>query len=337
MLTIDTQVKELSYCNADSISDEVINADEPLVLRGLVEHWPVVQAGKISDATVTDYLRNFYQNKPVIVSVGKPEISGRIFYNEDFTDFNYDSHKVSLHQLLDKLLQHIDDPTPPTLYMGSTVVDEWLPGFREENDLALHNLNPRVGIWIGNKNRIAAHWDLPSNIACVVAGKRRVILFPPEQLENLYPGPLNWAPGGQPISLVDFHRTDFVAFPKFEEALKHAQVCELAAGDALLIPSMWWHHVESLSNLNILLNYWWRQVPAYMGTPMNVLHHALLSLRDLPAEQRRAWKNMLDYYIFNETDETSSHIPDRAKGFLGELDDDQARKLRAFLLNQLKR
>lgn len=262
---------------------------------------------------------------------------GRIFYNEDFTGFNYQSHRVDLNILLDQLLTHEEKENAPTFYMGSTVVDTWLPTLRNDNDLALNQFNPRVGIWLGNRTRIAAHYDLPDNIACTVAGRRRVTLFPPQQLCNLYPGPLEWAPGGQSISLVDFHNPDFDKFPKFKEAMEHALTVELEAGDALFIPSMWWHHVESLSSFNILINYWWRQVPSYMGTPMNVLQHALLTLRDLPEEQRDIWQNMFKHYIFNANEETNAHIPEHAKGFLKELDDDQARKLRAFLLKQLNR
>jgi hypothetical protein len=34
---------------------------------------------------------------------------------------------------------------------------------------------------------------------------------------------------------------------------------ELEPGDALHIPSMWYHHVEGLEPFNMLVNYWWRE------------------------------------------------------------------------------
>src|SRR5205823_11513354 len=139
------------------------------------------------------------------------------------------------------------------------VVDLCMPGFRSENDLDFksHGINPPPIIWIGNRTTASAHYDAPSNIACVAVGKRRFTIFPPDQIFNLYPGPLEPTPGGQSISVVDFKNPDFEKYPRFREALAVAHVAELEAGDAIFIPSMWWHHVEGLNAFNVLVNYWW--------------------------------------------------------------------------------
>ncbi|MGB5447787.1 MAG: cupin-like domain-containing protein, partial [Woeseiaceae bacterium] len=120
-------------------------------------------------------------------------------------------------------------------------------------------------------------------------------------------------------------------------ALRHAQVADMRPGDALFIPSMWWHHVEGLDSFNILINYWWRTVPAWMGNPMDVLNHALLSIRDLPAAQRAAWQNIFAHYIFEADNELTSHIPEARHGVLSPIDELSARRLRALLLKQLNR
>ena len=85
-------------------------------------------------------------------------------------------------------------------------------GFRAENDINLHAQTPLASLWIGNQSRVAAHYDFPTNIACSVAGHRRFTLFPPEQLENLYVGPVDFTPAGQPISTVDFAQPDYADF-----------------------------------------------------------------------------------------------------------------------------
>ena len=162
-------------------------------------------------------------------------------------------------------------------------------------------------------------------------------MFPPEQLGNLYIGPLDLTPAGQPISLVDFANPDLERFPKFADAAKSALSADLGPGDAIFIPSMWWHHVEALDGFNVLINYWWRQSPDYMDPAMNALLLAIMSVRDLPIEQRRAWEGLFDHYVFHANSDTASHIPEPMRRILGPLDADATRVLRAQLLKKLNR
>lgn len=331
------QVREIAGSATGVLPDKVLRSEQPLVFRQLVSSWPLVQAARRSDDAANNYLRKFYNGSPVTVSVGSPEIDGRFFYNEDLSGFNFEMKRIQLDDFLDELERHRDERNPPAHYIGSTTVEYILPGMRDENDLAFGGINPLVSIWLGNQTCIAAHFDVPDNIACVAAGRRRFTLFPPHQLENLYVGPLDHAPAGQAISTVNVRKPDFDKHPKFQTALEHAQVVMLEPGDAIYIPSMWWHHVEGLAPFNALVNYWWRNTPAYMGNPSDVLNHALLSIRDLPAAQRDAWQNIFNHYVFKPEDDVTAHIPKDRRGILGPIDDLSARKLRALLLKQLNR
>jgi Cupin-like domain len=337
MPQIERTVRELPAAEWELRQDELVASGEPLLLRGLVADWPAVRAGRRSVEDGVDYLRGFYRDATVGAWIGGPEIGGRFFYNDDLMGFNYQPVMVKLGVVFDRLLQHRHDASPPAIYVGSTTVDICLPGFREQNDIDLGGRCALASIWIGNRTRVAAHYDVPDNLACVVAGRRRFTLFPPGELRNLYVGPLHLTPAGQPISLVDFAAPDFDAFPRFADALRNAQVAELEPGDAVFIPSMWWHHVEGLDACNVLVNYWWRQSPAYMDTPANVLMHALLSLRDLPRIQRDAWLEIFRHYVFEANETTTAHIPETSRGILSPIDDAAARELRAFLLNRLNR
>ncbi len=334
---VEPKTVESRDCYPGKIPDGVLESERPLLLRGLVADWPLVDAAKQSADAADAYLRRFYNETPVTVSDGPPDINGRIFYNEDLSGFNFKMRRARLDTVLDELKRHRDDENPPVHYVGSTTVDYILPGLRVENDLELGDMQPLVSIWLGNQTRIAAHYDVPNNIACVVAGRRRFTLFPPDQLENLYVGPLDYAPAGQSISMVDLRDPDFDEYPKFRTALHHAQVVDMEPGDALFIPSMWWHHVLGLESFNVLINYWWRSVPGWMGNPMDVLNHALLNIRDLPDTQRRAWQNIFAHYIFEPDEETVAHIPEGARGVLAPIDEPTARKLRALLLKRLNR
>ena len=330
-------IDEIHGANAHTLPDEVLASTRPLVLRGLVSHWPVVQAAQASDQQADAYLRRFYRDASVVEFLGAPGIEGRFTYNDDLSGFNFAALRVRLDQILQELADHRDDREPPAIYVGSTTIDTCLPGFREQNDVNLDGRDALASIWIGNQTRIAAHYDLPDNLACIAAGRRRFTLFPPDQLANLYVGPLDFTPAGQSISLVDFRRPDFERFPKFAQALEHALVAELGPGDAIFIPSMWWHHVEALERFNVLVNYWWRQSPGFMDTPINALMLALLTVRDLPAEQRRAWAELFRHYVFEADEHTSAHIGKDAQRVLAPLDDNAARLLRAQLIQKMNR
>lgn len=337
MLANLTPVREIDGLCPSDLNDDILKSTQPLILRGLVKSWPMVQAGLESAAKGQAYLHQFYRGMPVVAMLGGPEIDGRFFYNDDLSNVNYFPIRVTLDKVLAELQDHQNDEQPPAIYVGSTTVESYLPGFRAENDIDLGGRDALMSIWIGNHSRIAAHYDLPDNIACVAAGHRRFTLFPPEQLRNLYIGPLDFTPAGQSISLVDFAKPDFERFPKFAEALRHAQVAEMGPGDALFLPAMWWHHVEALDSFNVLINYWWRQSPEYMDTPTNALMLAMMSIRDLPPEQRVAWQELFRHYVF-ETDANSfAHIPPNARGVLAPMNEDSARVVRAQLLQKMNR
>jgi Cupin-like domain len=330
-------VAELRGLTPRDLTARILASTQPLLLRGLVAHWPMVRAALQSQQAASAYLMRFYQGAPVVAMLGAPDIKGRFFYNEDLSGFNYRPVHAPLGGVLAELESHRADVEPPAIYVGSTTIDTCLPGFRGENDVELGGRDALASIWIGNRTRIAAHYDAPDNLACVTAGRRRFTLFPPDQLANLYVGPLDFTPAGQAISLVDFHAPDFERHPKFREALEHAQVAEMEPGDALFIPSMWWHHVEALEPFNVLVNYWWRQTPHYMDTPTNALMYAIMTVRDLPPAQRRAWQGLFEHYVFEHGDTTSAHIPPAARRMLAPMTEDMSRAMRAQLLKRMNR
>jgi hypothetical protein len=226
-------------------------------------------------------------------------------------------------------------PSPPLLYMPSIDIGAFFDGFGEGNALQLGGRSTRDGIWIGGRTRVAAHNDVANNVAVAAVGRRRFILFPPSQFTNLYLGPLDHSPGGRPVSMVDFADPDFERFPRFRNALDSAMVAELAAGDALFIPALWYHHVEGLDPFNVLVNYWWNDEPRWLGHPEDALYHAILAVRDLPPASRRQWQAMFDHYVFADDRLNADHLPDNARGILAPLDAQQAQKLRHYLLRRL--
>ena len=309
-------IRELPSIDADDFLREVVPGYEPVVLRGQVSAWPAVEAGRRGPRAIADYIAAFDCGRPADVMIGAPTIGGRFFYSDDMRGFNFRREAVPLRELLSKLLELEGDALAPALYAGAAAAPEHLPGWEAANRLALPVQSATARIWIGNRARASTHYDVSHNVACVVAGRRRFVVFPPQQIANLYVGPLEFTMAGQPTSMVDVDRPDFARFPRFAEALRHALVAELAPGDAIFIPSLWWHDVTALEPLNVLINYWWGQAVAAPAFP--ALIHALMSLRDVSPGERDAWKVWFDYYIFGtEACAAGHHLPSHARGVLG--------------------
>lgn len=343
MLDIARKTKQLEGVDPAAIPyAALVEAGEPVVLKGVARDWPAVQAGLQSASAAIDFFKQFDAGRPVTAYRAGPETGGRFFYDETVTAPNYEAGTVPFSAFLDSIRDHLDDGSSPHFYIGSTDTELYLPGLRAKNDLALNDPmfdagGMLVSVWIGNRTTAAAHYDMSNNLACCLVGQRRFTLFPPEQVHNLYPGPLEPTPGGQVVSMVDFRDPDFDAFPRFKEALDAAQVAELEPGDVLYFPALWWHQVEALSPFNAMMNYWWNDVPAFMDNPMDTLLHGILSLRDRPAAEKEGWRTLFDYYVFGPADKAGAHLPEAARGALGDLDDLTARRLRAQLLRRLNR
>ena len=312
----------------------------PAILRGLVQSWPAAQAGRGSPQALIEYLRGFYAGQPAPLFEGAPEINGRFFYNETLDGFNFESRRAPLTELFDRLMEGLGDPAHrPALYAGSVSLPIYFPGFSNANHLRklITVASVLESIWIGNRTCIAAHFDNTENIACVVAGRRRFTMFPPDQIRNLYVGPLDLTPAGQPVSLVDIRNPDLTRFPRYAGALEVAEVAELEPGDAVFVPALWWHHVEALDDFNVLVNYWWREVPEYFDSPSSSLLHCLLTIKSLPPEQRARWKAVFDYLIFQTEAPALEHLPPEARGLFGELTGPKADRIRAMLIKSLSR
>lgn len=312
-------VEECAACDFDLAA--AMTAGRPLVIRGLVRDWPIVQLALQSDTAFAQRLAELDNGSDVTTLLLAPEAEGIIGYTPDLDDFNYQHFKVPVTLGLQRLAGYSKRKDAPGLVIQSVPIRECLPGLLADH--ALPFLDPRVEprLWMGNRTVTPTHFDSQHNIACVVCGTRRFTLFPPEQLPNLYVGPLDFAPTGAAISLARLDRPDDPRYPRLKQALATAQVAELDEGDAIYIPPLWWHHVESLEQLNALVNYWWNAVgvPGYhTGHARAALFHCLLAFRALPAAERAAWRNLLDYYVFGDND-PAAHVPVERRGVLGPL------------------
>ena len=328
-------IEERAGADRATLKSELVSAYRPVVLRGLVRHWPAVQAALRSDAEVGTYLAGFDRGAAVEAFVGSPEMNGRFFYRDDMS-FNFERRRGPFGDVLRDILALSGEAGAPHVYIGSAPLPEVLPGFAARNALELVDPARAVPrIWIGTRSVVSTHFDLSDNIACVVAGRRRFTLFPPEQLPNLYVGPLDHTMAGQPASMVELNAPDFERFPRFREALAAAVTAELEPGDAIYIPTLWWHQIEALSPFNILVNHWWEEAPPDRGSMFEAMVHAIFASGTLPPDRLAAWRPWFDHYVFRANGDPAAHLAPGHRGILGESNPSLRQRLRQFLLRTL--
>jgi len=321
---------------AEIFREEILPANKPVILRGLIDSWPAVQQSKRSPKHACEHLLEFYRGTAVPLLIGDPAAKRHIFYEDSMQGLNFERRPAPFVDGLRLLMQHLDNASAPAIYMEALPLPDCLPGFHEAHALPLLDSQTIPNIWIGNAVKVQTHFDLVRNIACVVAGKGRFTLFPPEQLPNLYIGPLDFTPAGTPLSMVSLDEPDFERFPRFREALAAAEVAELEAGDALYIPYAWWHQVRSLESFNILVNYWWNDNPPATRL-YDALLHAVLAFRDMPEDQRAVWKGMMDYFVFETSGKAMEHLAPPHRGLMGPASAQQAATIKSVLAQALSR
>ena len=332
-------IAEYEGVDRERFEREIVSRGEPAVMRGLVVDWSIVQAAKRGDEALAQFLRAAASEEPFEAWFGAPEIGGRFSYNADFSGFNHERKLATVDQLLDLLLRQMGHEQSWSMYAGGIPIRKHLPGLLSAIPVPLLDMSKAtlISLWLGNRTRTAAHWDLPQNLACVVAGRRRFTLFPTEQVANLYVGPLDFTLAGQPISLVDIDVPDLERHPRFAEALEAAQTAELGPGDALYMPSLWWHAVASLDELGAMINFWWRDAEPPLLTPLNALYHAVITMKNLPPNELAAWRTLFDHYVFEDNGDPAEHLPEEARGILGRRTPQLVERVKKLLIAALNR
>ena len=327
-------IDEYRDINRELFFNDIIPRYRPCVFRGLCSAWPLVKKGRESSHGFAQYLLESsagHHADVVDIFYAPPGADGRMHYNDAMNGFNFNKLKVPFSHCLERLLLAQRENPSPLIYMGSTPTEDLLPRLKHENPMTLLGNSIKPRLWLGGKTLVQPHYDVSDNIAVVVAGRRRFTLFPPDQIGNLYVGPIDVTPAGQPMSLVPINTPDLQKFPRYAEAQKNKLVVELEPGDAIFIPSLWWHGVEGLDSFNGLVNYWWKSAALANDDPYAALIHGVLTISSLPEPERHAWKAFFDHYVFQEAGHPLDHLPESARGVLSTMTPELQQLIRSYL------
>ena len=319
--------------------ERILEGGRPVVLRGLVADWPAVRAGRGAPRDISQYLATFDVGARVEAFLGDSSIAGKYYYTPGLKGFNFERRQLRLLDALALMTGTIDQPGAKTVYVGSVPVAECLPGFAAANRVSLlpEHASTRARIWIGHPSNVSSHYDTFDNLACVVAGRRRFTLYAPEHIGKLYMGPIDHTMAGPPVSLAASAPAGGAErFPLFESIKDQALVAELEPGDALYLPKLWWHQVESTAPLNVMVNHWWDAFSAGSDAPYTSLLYAMITIAERPFEERQAWKAFFDHFVFRTHGHPLAHLPPEQHGLLGPLKPDNYGRIRARIMRMLR-
>jgi cupin-like protein len=198
---------------------EAVKRRHPVVFTGAVEHWPAM--GFTPERLIAELGDFRLGGIPIATLFGKPSWIGGGLPRDLYGWF--DDFKLPF---LDGLIA-----PPPPVPMGPKV----MAGFRPKSELKI------------------AHRDPGDGYLFQIMGKKRVVLFDPNQKSFLYP--LHSYLCAQPL-WVDVLRPDLARHPRFARARGYE--VELDKGDLLFLPTGWWHGVEELEptfSVNYFVGY----------------------------------------------------------------------------------
>ncbi len=316
---------------------EIVRGCRPVVIRGLVDEWPAVAAARRSVRELQEYLAGFDVGADVEAFFGERSIRGKYYYGADLKGFNFERRQMKFLEALKVMLETLEASDAPTVYVGSVPLSLCLPRFSAANPLALLPEGVPGRIWLGHPADVSSHYDAYDNLACVVAGRRRFTLYAPEHIGKLYMGPIDHTMAGPPVSLAaSAPAGQEDRYPLFATIRDQAQVAELEPGDALYLPKLWWHQVESTAPFNVMINHWWDAFSAGPDAPYTSLLLAMICIAERPERERQAWRAFFDHLVFRTHGHPLAHLPPEQHGLLGPLKPNNYGYIRARILRMLR-
>ncbi|MCB0571961.1 MAG: cupin-like domain-containing protein [Phaeodactylibacter sp.] len=206
-----------------AFAQEYLKPGIPVIFTDLMDPWPAKEKWTI------DFFKTVYGNLMVPVfsdNVSKP---GKNYMEPDMV--------IPLSEFLEQLEQ---GPTNLRLFLFNI--------FRHAPELCNDYSIPTIMdgfirdfpfmFFGGEGSKVALHYDIDLSHVFLnqFHGRKRVVLFPPEQSKKLYQHPFTVA------SYIDVNQPDYKQFPALRNA--HGFECILHPGETLFIPSGYWHYIE---------------------------------------------------------------------------------------------
>lgn len=278
----------------DFFESEVIPKREPALLRGL-------EIGRAREKWTPEYLAENGSERTVKIHVCP---TGKM----DFIHKNFTYKTLPFNQFVKRASEDIHEEyfvCPEEKYYLRSLGDDPRKDISDVNvqfpslaqDISIPKLYPEDRFFSSvfrissAQGQLWTHYDIMDNILIQVTGRKRVVLYSPQDATKLY---LN----GDKSEVLDIDNPDLSTYPKFAEATPFE--CFMEPGDVLFIPAMWFHNVISLQ-FGVAVNVFWRHLdPCYYDNKdtygnkdlvpatraMQIMDRAIKALEELPEEYK---------------------------------------------------
>jgi hypothetical protein len=93
----------------------IVAAESPVVIKGLLDHWPALTVGRQSAARMNAYLKGMDVGALAPVMEAPASSQGWYFYAPDMREFNFSKRQGRVSETLDRIESLLGDPKAPFL------------------------------------------------------------------------------------------------------------------------------------------------------------------------------------------------------------------------------
>ncbi len=268
-----TEIERVKTLSRKDFLDRYVKPQKPVVIEQLTADWPAYTKWHL------EYIRDIagdravplYDDRPVSYKEGFNEAHATMKMSEyiDLLKSRPTNYRIFLYNLMKEVPMLKDDFRWPNI------------GLRLVRQLPM--------LFFGGENsRVFMHFDIDySNILHFhFHGKKRCVLFAPDQTKYLYKVPHALISRED----IDFDSPDFNKWPALAKA--QGYVCELNHGEMLYMPEGYWHYMKYLTpGFSMSL----RAFPRHIGNLSKALYNVTI-MRYFDNLMRR-WKGQawIDY------------------------------------------
>ncbi len=244
MSEVDLEIARVHRPSRAEFERRFLATETPVVISGAMTDWPALQLW------TSEYLKARAGERTIPVSVAH---AGVHLYEPKAQILDYSTMKLA--EYVDLITA--SRASEGRLYACAVPIRQVLPELWEDLRFPPYFESAEcsaTNLWYGPADNVSPlHYDELHNFLTQVRGRKKVVLYPPHELQNLYPYPAHYA--ALHVSQVNVRAPDHQRFPAFRRAV--SGVAELGPGDMLFLPMFWWHSVVGLEE-NISVNYWWK-------------------------------------------------------------------------------